>query len=138
MWQAFATAPVSAATVTATLSSKPFDGSITVAAFKGAGSTVGAVAPNSATGGAPTVTLTPSTCGSLIWAAGHDWTDDTVPVAAGGQAIVHKFIDASGGDSFWAQDMTTPTQPNTTVTIADSGPTTDRWGLAAVEVRPAG
>jgi hypothetical protein len=138
VWQAFATAPVSAAMVTATLNNKSFDGSITVAAFRGAGSTVGAVATQSATSGAPTVTLTPSTCGSLIWAAGNDWTNDTVPVAAGGQAIVHKFIDTRVGDSFWTQDMTTPTQPNTILTIADSGPTTDRWGLAAVEVPPAG
>jgi hypothetical protein len=138
VWQAFATAPVGAATVTATLNNKSFDRSITVAAFRGAGSTVGAVATQSATSGAPTVTLIPSTCGSLIWAAGNDWTNDTVPVAAGGQGIVHKFIDTRVGDSFWTQDMTTPTQPNTILTIADSGPTTDRWGLAAVEVPPAG
>jgi hypothetical protein len=138
VWQAFAAAPVGAATVTATLNNKSFDGSITVAAFRGAGSTVGAVATQSATSGAPTVTLIPSTCGSLIWAAGNDWTNDTVPVAAGGQAIVHKFIDTRVRDSFWTQDMTTPTQPNTILTIADSGPTTDRWGLVAVEVPPVG
>ncbi|HEY3611827.1 MAG TPA: Ig-like domain-containing protein [Pseudonocardiaceae bacterium] len=138
VWRAFATAPLSAVTISATLNNRSFDGSITVSAFHGAGSTVGTVATNAATSGAPTVTLTPSTCGSLIWAAGHDWTNDTVPVAAGGQAIVHQFIDTNAGDSFWAQDTTTPTQPNTTVTIADSGPTTDRWGLAAVEIRPAG
>jgi hypothetical protein len=136
VWQAFATSPVSAATVTATLASRSYDGSITVAAFKGAGSAVGAVATNSATSGGPTVTLTPSSCGSLIWASGHDWTNDTVPVPASGQAIAHKDIDTRGDDSYWVQDLTTPTQPNTTVTIADTGPTTDNWGLAAVEVTP--
>lgn len=136
VWQAFATSPVSAATVTATLASRSYDGSITVAAFRGAGSTVGAVATSSGTGGGPTVTLTPSSCGSLIWASGHDWTNDTVPVAAGGQAIAHKDIDTRAGDSYWVQDLTTPTQPNTTVTIADTGPTSDNWGLAAVEVTP--
>jgi hypothetical protein len=58
------------------------------------------------------------------------------PDHAAGQQL--KFIDTNAGDSFWVQDMTTPTQPNATITIADSGPTTDRWGLAAVEVPPAG
>src|ERR1700759_3288333 len=48
VWQAVATAPVSAATISATFKNKSCDGSITVAAFKGAGSTVGAVATNSA------------------------------------------------------------------------------------------
>lgn len=75
------------------------------------GSTVDAVATPSATSGTPTVRLTTSTCGSLIWAAGNDWTNDTVPVAASGQVIVHKFVDTRVGDSFWTQDMTTPTPP---------------------------
>ena len=137
VWQASATSPVTGAVITATLGKGRFDGAITVAAFTGAGSTVGAVATSSGASGAPTDKITPTGCDSVIWAAGHDWTHNTVPVAATGQTLVHLFVDARVHDSFWTQSVTAPTTTGTAVTVTDTGPTKDRWTLAAVEITAA-
>lgn len=138
VWQASATSPVSAATVTATLQKTGFDGSITVAAFSGAGSKVGATGIGAGTKGNPTATVKPTACGSLVWAAGHDWTHNTVAVAPSGQTILHQFNDPRVHDSFWTQQADSPTTTGTSVTISDTGPTADRWTIAAVEITPAG
>ena len=137
VWQAEATSAVTAAPITATLAKGGYDGSITVAAFKGAGTAVGAVATSSGTSGAPKDTLTPKGCDSLVWAAGHDWTHNTVPVAVSGQTLQHLFVDSRVHDSFWTQSVTAPTTAGTAVTVGDTGPTSDRWTLAAVEITAA-
>ena len=137
VWQAYATAPVSHAKITAVLAKGSYDGSITVAAFKGAAHTVGAVAAGAGKVGAPSVTLTPAGCNSLVWAAGHDWTHNTKPVALDGQTIVHLFLDRRVHDAFWTQSVDTPTTVGTDVTVGDTGPTHDRWTLAAVEIPAA-
>jgi hypothetical protein len=137
VWQAYATSTLSSVKVTAKLAKSGYDGSITVAAFSGAAKTVGAIATNAATKGAPSATLIPATCNGLIWAAGHDWSRAVNPVPASSQVIVHKFIDTRVHDSFWTQSVVSTTTIGTAVTVADTGPVKDRWTLAAVEI-PAG
>lgn len=135
VWQAYATGAVTGAKITATLASRPWDGSITVAAFTGAATKVGAVATGAGTKGAPSTTLKPTACDSLVWAAGHDWTHNTVVAAAKGQTLVHTFLDPRVHDTFWTQSVDAPTTTGTSVTVGDTGPVTDRWTLAAVEIR---
>jgi hypothetical protein len=72
-----------------------------------------------------------------VWAAGHDWTHSTAPVAASGQSLVHVFVDKSVHDSFWTQKVTAPTTTGASVTVADTVPVKDRWTLAAVEIPAA-
>ena len=136
VWQAFATAPLSAVKVSAKLASA-FDGAITVAAFHGAAPQVGATAVGAGTTGTPMATITPQACGSLVWAAGHDWTRSATPVAAAGQTLVHSFIDHRVLDSFWTQKVDDPTMTNAPVTVITTGPVNDRWTMAAVEIRAA-
>jgi hypothetical protein len=137
VWQAYATKALSGAAVTATLA-KAFDGTITVAAFKGAARKVGATGTGSGLKGTPTAIVTPKSCGSLIWAAGHDWTQATTPVAPAGQTLEHTFIDKVVNDSFWTQSVDAPTADTTPVTVTTNGPSKDRWTLAAVEIPAAG
>ena len=87
-----------------------------------------------ATRGAPSVTLTPTGCNSLVWAGGHDWTNDAIPVPGEGQTIVHKFIDTVVHDSFWVQAVTAPTEDGSPVTVSATGLVRDRWQLVAVEI----
>ncbi len=136
VWQAYATSPLSNAVVTAKLASA-YDGSITITAFQGAANSVGATATGAGTTGQPTATLTPLGCNSLVWASGHDWTHNTVAVAATGQTLVHQFVDKRVHDSFWTQKVDTPTTLGTAVIVKDTAPTKDRWTLAAVEIRAA-
>jgi Bacterial Ig domain len=137
VWQAYAAAVVSNVKVTATFAKPKFDGSMTVAAFSGAASHVGAVAKGAGLTGKASATLTPTGCGSLVWAAGHDWTYSATPVAGTGQSLVHKFIDKRVLDSFWTQSVNSTTAAATPVTVATTGFTHDRWTLAAVEIPPA-
>jgi hypothetical protein len=136
VWQAFATAPLSAVKVTAKLAFA-YDGAITVAAFHGAAPQVGATAVGAGKTGTPMATFTPQACGSLVWAAGHDWSRSASPVAAAGQTLVHRFIDRRVNDSFWTQKVDDPTAANASVTVTTTGPVNDRWTMAAVEIRPA-
>jgi hypothetical protein len=137
VWQAYATAKVSSVKVTATLAKSGWDGAITVAAFKGAASHVGAVGVNSGVSGMPTDVITPAGCNSLIWASGHDWTHNTTPIPAAGQVLVHSFVDGRIHDSFWTQRVTAPTTAASAVTVGDTMPIHDRWMMAAVEIPAA-
>jgi hypothetical protein len=133
VWQAYASAQLTGATVVATLA-KAYDGSITVAAFRGAATHVAATATGAGTHGSASATVTPLGCNSMVWAAGHDWTHAKTPIPAPGQTLVHKFIDTRVRDSFWTQRVDAATTTGTPVTVADSGFTTDRWTIAAVEI----
>lgn len=137
VWQAYATAPLTAAVVKATFGTTGYDGSITVAAFSGAASHVGASAATTGQTGGPTATLTATAANSLVWAAGHDWSHETNPMAGAGQAFVHKFLDPRVHDSFWVQQRTAATTGATPVTVNDTGLTRDRWQLVAVEIPAA-
>jgi hypothetical protein len=123
--------------MTAKLGTGTFDGSITIAAFKGAANRVGASAGAAGRTGTPSVTLTPTTCNGLIWAAGHNWSHSTVPVPVPGQKIQHQFLDTRVGDSFWTQTVTAPTTAGSAINVADTAPTKDSWQLTAVEI-PSG
>ncbi len=138
IWQATAPAKLANATITATRASGGYQGEITVAAFGGADTTAtGATAAGSASGGAPSVSLTTTRAGSWVWGVGDDWDAAAGRTVGSGQTLVDQFLSPSG-DTFWAQrrSATTPAA-GTTVTIDDAAPTGDRWNLAAVEVRAA-
>jgi hypothetical protein len=137
VWQAYATAPLTAAVVKATWLQSGYDGSITVAAFSGAANHAGASAGASGVLGGPTVSLTPSAAHSLIWAGGHDWTHNLAPVAGAGQALVHAYADHRVGDTFWVQRHTAATTGTTQVTANATGMTHDHWQLVAVEIPAA-
>ncbi|HEX2904661.1 MAG TPA: Ig-like domain-containing protein [Jatrophihabitans sp.] len=136
VWQAYASSVVTGK-ITAKLAKSGWDGSITVAAFKGAAAHTGATAVGAGKYGTPKATLTPNACGSLVWASAHDWTYDTVPVPVTGQTLVHSFIDHRVRDSFWTQQVSAPTEAGKAVTVADSAPRCDRWMMAAVEIPAA-
>jgi hypothetical protein len=139
VWQAVAPVPLTNVTVTATRAKGGYQGSITVAAFTGADTSVnGAAASSSAATGAPSVPLTTTKAGSWVWGVGEDWDRAVTHTPATGQTIVDQFLSPSG-DTFWTQRQTATTPAaGTSVPISDTAPTNDRWDLAAVEIRPAG
>ncbi len=137
VWQAFATRKVVNIHVTAALAKPGFDGSITLAAFKGAAGHVGAVAAAGAVNGPATVGLTTTACSSLVWGAAHDWTNAASPVPGAGQSFVHGFRDRRVLDSFWTQQLNAAVPAGTAVTLSDTGFTMDRWTFAAVEIPSA-
>lgn len=138
VWYAWAPNASTKVAVTAKLA-KAYDGAITVAAFKGASSSIGAIGTGWGTKGTPTATVTTKACGSLVWAAGHDWSTASKVVAPAGQTLVHTFIDKGVNDTFWTQKVDAATaNAGDKVTVSTNGPTKDRWTMAAVEILPAG
>jgi len=140
IWRAFATAPLSNVQVTATLAQSVFS-SITVQAYTGVDTSgtngsgaIGAVASGSAGSGAPSAHLVTTRNASLVVGVGNDYDNAIARVPQAGQTLVHQDLAASG-DTYWVQAMSAPTAlSGTTVTIADTAPTGDRYNLAICEI----
>jgi len=137
VWQAYATAPLTNAVVKASIKTTGYDGAITVVAYTGAASAVGASATAGAKSGAASVILTTTAAGSQIWAAGHDWSRAAAQTALPGQSLVEQNLDTRVGDTYWVE-QSAAIPAAAAITFGSSAPTTDRWELAAVEVRAAG
>jgi len=137
IWKAFATAPLTNATVTASLSKSGAAASITVVAFAGVNVTtpVGAVGGGSAATGAPTASLTTQGADSWVFGVGNDWDGVVARTVGGSQAVVYQYLSPTG-DTFWVQRQNATVQPaGTVVTINDTAPTNHQWNLSIVEVR---
>ena len=133
IWAAKAPAALTNATVTSTQASGSFYQSLTVVTFIGAAG-VGASAGDSDVVGAPSVSLTTTHAGSLVYGVGNDWDDAAARTLPANQALVHQYL-APAGDTFWAQNLLGSVGiAGTTIAISDTGPTTDRWNLAVVEI----
>jgi hypothetical protein len=123
---------VQAAAITARLLDKAA-GSITVAAFAGAGSVSAAAAGNRR--GAPSVTLATAKQSELIWAVGRDTSAKAAVKPAIGQSLAYldQLTTTAGAD--WVQVAPQVTGA-THVKVADSSPTTAAWELVAAAIAP--
>ncbi len=138
VWTASAPNVLSAVTVISTPARANYDQQLNVLSFVGSAG-VGASAGASAGTGAPTVNLTATSAGSLSYAVGEDWDRALARTVGSGQAIINQWVDATTGDTFWAQARTAASSSaGEIVTLNDTAPTTDRWNFAAVEVIPSG
>ncbi|MGH9104660.1 MAG: hypothetical protein ACRDZX_02265, partial [Acidimicrobiales bacterium] len=137
IWTAFSPEPVSSMTVTASRSAGGYEGSITLAAFKGAAPAPGAASVAGSPSGQPIVTMTTTAPGSLVWGVGHDWDNPTSRHLGRGQVMVHQYLDHASDDTSWVQRVKGPIATSgTTTSIIDTRPTSDQWDLAAVEIVP--
>jgi len=143
IWRAFAAAPLSNVTVTATLSQTVVS-SITVMSFKNVDTTgtngsgaIGATGTANAASGAPTATLVTTRNNSWVLGVGNDFDNPIARTPGSGQSLVHQYLTPTG-DTYWVQmrNSTTPAA-GTSVTINDTAPTTDRYNLSICEVLPA-
>jgi hypothetical protein len=105
-----------------------------VVTFSGAAGP-GAVAGTNSLNGAPTVALTTTQPGSLVYAVGNDWDNGIARTVDPTQTSVHQWVDAINGDTYWVQAVTgAVAAAGTPVQVRDTAPTTDRWNFAAVEI----
>ena len=142
IWRAFASAAISNATVSATLSQKIPASSLTVIGFTGVNVTtpVGAVGGASGATGAATASLTTQGANSWVFGVGNDWYGNLGRTVGANQALVHQYLSYSNSpeyyDSFWVQRQNASVQPAATVVVInDSAPVTDGWNLSLVEIR---
>ena len=133
IWKAVAPGVLANATVTSTPSRTGFNQSLTVIAFAGAGGTGAAFAASGI--GAPSVSLTTTRAGSLVYGVGNDWDGAVARTVGASQEIVHQWLDTGVGDTFWVQKRSAPiAAAGTVVQLNDTAPTSHRWNLAAVEI----
>lgn len=143
IWRAFATAPLSGVSVTATLS-QATSASVVVVSFIGADTSgsngsgaIGATGSANASAGAPAASLVTTRDNSWVFGVGNDY-DNPIPRTLGpDQVMVHQYMP-SVGDTYWVQRTTSSTPlRGTRVTINDVAPTGDRYNLTIVEVLSA-
>ena len=143
IWRAFATAPLSNVTVTATLSQSVIS-SMTIISYAGVdpsgtngSGAIGATASKSAASGAPTATLVTTRNNSWVFGVGNDFDNAIARTPGSGQSLVHQYL-SSAGDTYWVQMQNSPTPlSGTSVSINDTAPTGDRFNLSICEVLPA-
>ena len=143
IWRAFATAPLSGVTVTATLSQSVVS-SMTVMSFTGVSTSgtngsgaIGATKSASAASGAPTATLVTTRNNSWVLGVGNDFDNATARTLGTGQRLVHQYLTPTG-DTYWMQIQNAPTPlSGTSVTINDTAPTGDQYNLSICEILPA-
>jgi hypothetical protein len=133
------TAPTPTAQTGITVTSTPGSGApwqslVVLTISRAAG--VGAVAHANAPGGGPSVTLTPTSAGSLVFAVGNDWNGSVPRVLGPNQSMVHEFF-FPGNDTFWVQRLDgTVAAAGTPVTLNATEPTDHIWNFAAIEIVP--
>lgn len=140
--RAFASAPLTNVTVTATLA-QTASSSLTVMSFSGVdpsgtngSGAIGAMKSASASTGAPTATVTTTRDGSWVIGVGNDWSTATPRTLGSNQSMVHQYL-APVGDTFWVQRTSSSIAASgTTVTINDTSPTGDRYNLTVCEILP--
>ena len=138
VWQAYASAPLTGATVTAVPQVGGYDSSISVQTFANASAAVGASATGGSNSGAPAVALTTAAAGAQVWGVGVDVHAASARTAKSGQTKVHERLDTAAHTTTWTQRTTSAvSSPGTLVSLGDTAPSADPWNLVAVEVRPA-
>jgi hypothetical protein len=143
IWRAFAPNPLTNTSVTANLS-QSVNSSMLVMSFAGVDPTgtngsgaIGATGSGSAGSGAPTTLLTTTRNNSLVLGVGNDWDNPIARTVGTNQTLLHQYLSTTG-DTYWMQMQSAPIPASgTAVTINDTSPTTDRYNLSLVEVRPA-
>jgi hypothetical protein len=134
IWRATAANQLTNVTVRSAQSSTGYHQSLTVVAFKNAAGT-GASAGAGALSGAPTISVTTTKAGSLVYAMGNDWDNAIARGVPAGQTLIHQWVDTSTGDTYWVQTLSGAiASAGTVVRLNDVSPTTDRWNFAIVEI----
>ena len=134
IWAATAPTALTEATVTSTPAVGGYDQTLTVTAIQMSNG-VGASVTAGAASGAPSVSLTTTQEGSLVYAVGNDWDTATARTLGSNQVMLRQYLDTKTGDTFWSQYTGYVTgAAGSTVTMEDTAPTSDHWNMAAVEV----
>ena len=138
IWTATAAEQLTDVTVTSTptFNSTTSRQSLTVVAFAGA-SGVGATASGGGNNTVPSVTLTTTRAGSVVYGVGNDAERDIARTLGANQSMVHQWVDSAGRLTFWVQSRNgTVATAGSSVTINDTAPGNSLWNLAAVEIIP--
>jgi hypothetical protein len=135
IWGAYSAAPLTGASVTATLSQSVVS-SMTIMTFSGVNPSgaIGATAGASGATGTPTASLVTIGSNSLVLGVGNDYTNAIARTVGTGQTLIHQYLTPTG-DTYWVQMQASPiASSGTTVTLNDTAPTKGQYNLSIVEL----
>ncbi len=134
IWAARAATALTGATVTSTPSASGYDQTLSVISVE-MSLGIGASVSGGGSSGAPSVSLTTTEEGSVVYAVGNDWDTATARTLGSNQVMLRQYLDTKTGDTFWSQYTGYVTGlAGSTITMNDTAPTTDHWNMAAVEI----
>jgi Bacterial Ig domain/Lysyl oxidase len=137
IWTALAPSALTSLTVSAQQTITGYDMSLYVVAYQGVGG-VGNSAAASASRGAPTVKVTTTKAGSLLYAVGNDYDHaiDMSRAVGTNQILDYQWLDTATRDTYWVQNETFPPiiPLGAVITLNDTAPTRDQWNFVAVEI----
>lgn len=134
IWTATAASVLTNVTVTSTETKAGYHQLLDVLTFENS-SGIGAGASANAAKGAPSVSLTTTRAGSVVYGVGHDYDNAVARTVGSNQSMALQWVDTSVGDTMWVQNLTNPVPgAGTVATVYDTAPTTDDWNFAAVEI----
>jgi hypothetical protein len=138
IWAARAPTALVGATVTSTPTAGGYDQALTVISVE-MSLGIGASVTGGGANGAPSLTLTTSEEGSVVYAVGNDWDAAMGRTLGSNQVMLHQYLDTKTGDTYWSQYTGQVIGPaGSAVTLNDVAPTNDQWNMAAVELRGDG
>ncbi len=136
IWTGFASKQLKNKRVKSKLAVKGYGQELTVISMQGSNG-AGATATGGAASGEPSVSLTTTQQGSLVYAVGSDWNSATARTLGSNQTLMRQELDTAAGKTFWSQFTSAVTGPaGSLVTMDDTEPTNDQWNMAAVEIVP--
>jgi len=98
---------------------------------------IGASASASAANGAPALSVTAATAGSVVYGVGNDWDTAAPRLFDADQLMVRQWLETESGDTFWVQTaVASASNAGATMTLSDTAPTADRSNFAIVEIVP--
>jgi hypothetical protein len=137
IWTTRAPSVVRRVRVTSTPAFGGYAQQLFVVAMSGAAG-IGATGMASGPNGPPSVLLTTKGAGSYVMSVGNDWTDAIARTLSSGQTLFGGWVDSTHKNTFWEQGPPRPVRlAGSKVVLGDTAPVTDRWNMAAMEVRAA-
>jgi hypothetical protein len=134
IWTAVAAKQLKNKSVKSKLHAKGYEQELTVISMQGSNG-AGAIAAGGAASGEPSVSLTTTEPGSLVYAVGSDSDSATSRTLGSNQTLMRQELDTTAGKTFWSQFGSAVTGPaGSLVTMNDTKPTSDQWNMAAVEI----
>ena len=134
IWTAEAKKQIKNKTVKSVLKVKGYEQQLTVISMQGSNG-AGASIAGGAASGEPSVSLTTTEQGSLVYAVGSDWDSATSRTLGPNQTLMRQDLDTTADKTFWSQFTSATTGPvGSVVTMNDTAPTSDQWNMAAVEI----
>jgi len=137
VWAASAPTTLSNVTVSATQSittGGPYHQSVTVVSFTNAA--IGSSTSGSGSRNPPSLLISGTVSGSLVFAVGFDADQPTARTLPAGQVMLHQWVDSTKNCTMWVQAFSDPLQFGDFAAVGFTSPIRDPWNLVAVEIVP--